>query len=226
MLACLQINSVQAPWWSIILAILIRTQLQTGLFIIGHDSMHRVLISGDRWRNDAVGKLCLLLYAALPYRQCLANHQRHHLAPASAEDPDSPSNLSVGVVDWYQHFMAGYLNPVQMGVLLSAWAVLTIALSKITPTAAANVLLFCTLPLLLSSLQLFIVGTYLPHRAQLSACGPTDPQSLDLPPWLSLLACFHFGYHREHHDNPGLPWFALPAARLRAKRLTLSWQPR
>jgi beta-carotene ketolase (CrtW type) len=30
---------------------------------------------------------------------------------------------------------------------------------------------------------------------------------------LSLLACFHFGYHREHHDNPSLSWYQLPAAR-------------
>ena len=33
------------------------------------------------------------------------------------------------------------------------------------------------------------------------------PASLDWPAWLSLLACFHFGYHREHHDRPDLAWF-------------------
>jgi len=36
-----------------------------------------------------------------------------------------------------------------------------------------------------------------------------------------LLACFHFGYHREHHDHPYLPWFALPTARQNATVLAL-----
>ncbi|MEB3169090.1 MAG: fatty acid desaturase, partial [Synechococcaceae cyanobacterium] len=31
--------------------------------------------------------------------------------------------------------------------------------------------------------------------------------------------CFHFGYHREHHDNPGLSWFQLPSARRRAQKV-------
>jgi beta-carotene ketolase (CrtW type) len=85
--------------------------------------------------------------------------------------------------------------------------------ASISPTAVINVLLFCTLPLLLSSLQLFVFGTYLPHRWQRTQSVGSHPDSLGLPTWLSLLACFHFGYHREHHDHPGLAWFELPAAR-------------
>ena len=33
--------------------------------------------------------------------------------------------------------------------------------------------------------------------------------NLDLHPVLSLLACFHFGYHYEHHARPDLPWWRL-----------------
>jgi beta-carotene ketolase (CrtW type) len=84
------------------------------------------------------------------------------------------------------------------------------------------VLLFCTVPLLISSLQLFLFGTYLPHRQQRWPACAAQPCSLDLPVWLSLLACFHFGYHREHHDHPNLRWFELP--RVRASRTPLTFE--
>jgi beta-carotene ketolase (CrtW type) len=96
------------------------------------------------------------------------------------------------------------------------------AVAKVSAdTAIVRVLLFTTLPLLLSSLQLFVFGTYLPHRVQRHPKRHAHPISLDLPPWLSLLACFHFGYHREHHDNPGLSWYELPAVRARGAWLAL-----
>jgi len=60
------------------------------------------------------------------------------------------------------------------------------------------------------------VGTYLPHRGQRSPHPEARPHSLNLPPWLSLLACYHFGYHREHHDRPDLAWFQLPRQRRRS----------
>jgi beta-carotene ketolase (CrtW type) len=101
--------------------------------------------------------------------------------------------------------------------LLGGWGLLvwlTAAATSLDWRAAAlRVLLVATLPLVLSSWQLFVVGTYLPHRGQCVPEQSAHPISLNLPPWLSLLACFHFGYHREHHDNPGLNWFQLPSAR-------------
>jgi beta-carotene ketolase (CrtW type) len=73
---------------------------------------------------------------------------------------------------------------------------------------------------LLSSLQLFLVGTFLPHRGQDHNPGENQGDdlgedrhrsiSLALPEGLSLLACYHFGYHREHHRAPQLAWHQLP----------------
>jgi beta-carotene ketolase (CrtW type) len=222
LVSLLGLNIGLLPWWLLMPAVLGRTLLQTGLFIIGHDAMHRILCPArSRW-NDRLGAAALALYAALPYQRCRINHQRHHQLPATAADPDFPSDDQAGALHWYRQFMAGYLSLPQMGCLLSGWAGLGLAYSAITPTAIANVLLFCMLPLLLSSLQLFIFGTYLPHRGQRAPHRQSHPESLDLPAWLSLLACFHFGYHREHHDDPGLSWFELPAARARSRRLTLT----
>lgn len=211
----------QLSWWGLVLAVLLRSQLQTGLFIIAHDAMHGLLWPGrPRW-NDALGAGALGLYAALPYQQCRRKHQRHHSATATTSDPDFPSDLRGGIWSWYRQFMAGYLSWSQMTRLLCGWALLGLIVLPLNPSAWANVLLFCTLPLLISSLQLFVFGTYLPHRAQRWPHRQSEPCSLDLPAWLSLLACFHFGYHREHHDYPGLSWFELPSVRARDRPLTL-----
>lgn len=210
------------------LAVLLRTLLQTGLFIVGHDSMHGVLMPHARRCNDRLGALALALYAALPYRACRRNHQRHHRCTASVSDPDFHPEPAAGFLGWYVRFMAGYLSAAQMGRLLAAWALLALLARGLSPTGPLNVLLFCTLPLLLSSLQLFGFGTYLPHRGQRSGPGRAAadaPASLNLPGWLSLLACFHFGYHLEHHQNPGLAWFELPAQRRRRLALAPAGAP-
>ncbi|MGL6133378.1 MAG: fatty acid desaturase, partial [Prochlorococcaceae cyanobacterium] len=79
------------------------------------------------------------------------------------------------------------------------------------------VISYCTLPLALSSLQLFLFGTYLPHRGPAQA-APHAAITLAWPEPLSLLACYHFGYHVEHHSNPSLPWYELPACHRRLRQ--------
>jgi beta-carotene ketolase (CrtW type) len=205
------------PLWLLIGLVLLRTQLQTGLFIVAHDAMHGLLWPTRPRCNDALGALALLLYAGLPFEACHRQHRRHHRQPGSPEDPDFPTDQHGGALQWYQQFLARYLSPQQMVLLLGGWGVLvalTMVWVQVPPIVAAlRVVLFTTLPLLLSSFQLFVVGTYLPHRVQRLPERRSHPISLNLPPWLSLLACFHFGYHREHHDNPSLSWYQLPAAR-------------
>ena len=202
----------QLPPALLVLAVLARTFLQTGLFIVGHDAMHRVLVPCSRRWNDGLGRLVLLLYAALPYGPCRQKHHQHHHRPGSAEDPDFHAPGRSSVLAWYGRFMGGYLRPLPLTLLVSAWAALALA------TSVPAVALFCVLPLLLSSLQLFLVGTYLPHRGQdqgHDACAGQGEDrhrsiSLALPEGLSLLACYHFGYHREHHRAPQLAWHQLP----------------
>ena len=202
-------------------AVLLRTLLHTGLFIVAHDAMHGLLL--PRWprANHQLGALALALYGALGYGRCRRNHALHHQRPASASDPDFHRDPGDGALRWYVDFMGGYLSPLQMALLLAGWGALATGLwlTQAIPwqEAGLRVLIGCTLPLLLSSVQLFVVGTYLPHRRH----GTDGPISLAWPSWLSLLACYHFGYHREHHEQPGLAWFELPQAHRRNKTLAL-----
>ncbi|WP_216904135.1 fatty acid desaturase [Synechococcus sp. CCY 9618] len=200
--------------WSppaLLLAVGVRTFLQTGLFILGHDAMHRTLVPARRWFNDGLGRLALLLYAALPYGHCRRQHLRHHRSPGSVRDPDFRSTSSDGPLLWYVRFMGNYLSTAQLLRLLLTWAVVALALARTEPLRATNVMIFWILPLVLSSFQLFLFGTYLPHRH--GVCPGEDDngvRSLPCSWFLSLLACYHFGYHREHHACPTVPWFRLP----------------
>ncbi|MGB5240481.1 MAG: fatty acid desaturase [Prochlorococcaceae cyanobacterium] len=197
----------------LLLAIGIRSVLHTGLFIVGHDAMHGLLIPGRPRLNHRLGQWALGLYAGLPYDACRANHLRHHQAPGTATDPDHQPHQGSGVLRWYLHFMASYLSAGQMLRLLGGWALLILVAAPSGTIAPLSVLLICTLPLLISSLQLFVFGTYLPHRQSEGESHGHQARSLELPVWLSLLACFHFGYHWEHHEFPSMAWFQLPGMR-------------
>lgn len=211
LLCLLPLDFSHGRLWSIPLIVVLRTALQTGLFITAHDAMHGHLLPGRSAFNHRLGALMLLLYAGLPYRSCWRKHHRHHRRPGSSIDPDFCTDQAVGAVGWYRQFMAGYLSTAQMLRLLSLWLCLAMVISLHHPNAWLSVAVVCIVPLLLSSLQLFVFGTYLPHRSQQHPGCTEGPSTLALPEWLSLLACFHFGYHREHHDHPELAWFQLPA---------------
>jgi len=200
-------------------AVLTRAFLQTGLFIVAHDAMHGSLLPSSTLWNDRIGRIALGLYAWLPWDRCRHNHRLHHQAPASHQDPDHHDGLHRGAVAWYMNFMTSYLRPAQMAALLSSWLVCLLLLTPHVSQALTRLLLFWTLPLLISSLQLFVIGTYLPHRgAAVGGGAGSDADrhravSLAWPGVLSFLACFHFGYHWEHHENPQLPWYRLPEGR-------------
>ena len=204
--------------WSapaLMLAVLLRALVQSGLFIVGHDAMHRTLLPGQPRANDGLGQLVLTLYALLPWRRSRLNHRRHHQAPGSPRDPDFHGGT--GLAGWFRRFLGAYLPWPRLLALISAWSLLTCLLTLLGgspwPQAALRVLVAWILPLLLSALQLFVVGTVLPHR-RAEACGNRHrAESLALPPWLSLLACYHFGYHWEHHEYPQVPWFGLAGVR-------------
>ena len=97
------------------------------------------------------------------------------------------------------------------------WTFLYFIANQCSILPTSHVALFCIVPLVLSSWQLFLVGTYLPHRNTDSHKGE-QPRSLYLPAFLSFASCYHFGYHREHHENPSVPWFKLPPLRTDDRR--------
>jgi len=199
-------------WGLLLLGVLARSVLQTGLFIVGHDAMHGLLVPAAPGLNDRCGALVLALYAALPYQRCRRQHRLHHRHHGGRWDPDFHREGASSLPAWYGQFMVRYLGWSQLALLLGSWALLA------WMSSIPAVLLTCTLPLWLSSLQLFVVGTYLPHR------GP-GVISLNLPEWVSLLACFHFGYHREHHQAPQLAWHQLPQQRRQPRAVALATAP-
>jgi beta-carotene ketolase (CrtW type) len=214
LLALLQADLFPGSPLMVLLAVAVRTFLQTGLFVLGHDAMHRTLVPGHSRLNDGIGRLSLLLYAGLPWGRCRRHHLRHHRWPGSLRDPDFRSARGGGVVRWYARFMANYLSPSQLVPLLSAWAAAALVLAGPQPERLINLMAFWILPLVLSSFQLFLFGTYLPHRSDPSAGGGHHVvRSLRYSPLLSLMACYHFGYHWEHHAFPDVPWYRLPELR-------------
>lgn len=206
----LSTSPFQWPPALVVLAVLLRTVLQTGLFIVAHDAMHGSLWPGRPRANRLLGQAALMLYAALPYERCQRNHGLHHRHAGTAEDPDHHPAAAPGFWRWYGRFMASYLGIGQLTLLVGGWLVAMGLAARLWSAPLATVVLYGAMPLLFSSLQLFVVGTYLPHRG---ASGPHRARSLAWPEWLSLLGCFHFGYHLEHHAFPDLPWHQLPAAR-------------
>ena len=83
-----------------------------------------------------------------------------------------------------------------------------------------NLILFWELPAILSTLQLFIFGTYLPHRGEHTPGNKTQSRSQARNHVWAFISCYFFGYHYEHHDQPYLPWWKLAAAKDQAENFT------
>ncbi|MEN9879116.1 MAG: hypothetical protein RLZZ158_2155 [Cyanobacteriota bacterium] len=204
----------------IVLAVLLRTFLQTGLFIVAHDAMHGNLVPGKAVFNTWLGVVFLGVYGLLSYDICRENHINHHQFCGQSGDPDVPLALLAKPLAWYFRFMYSYTSLGQLLGLVMIWGLSLLVLPGDWGQLLFGLACFWILPMVLSSAQLFIFGTYLPHRsasgAQENASqGPGDCLivSTDLHEFWSLLSCYHFGYHCEHHNNPALAWHQLPLAR-------------
>ncbi|GAB4146279.1 MAG: hypothetical protein Fur0015_12970 [Ignavibacteriales bacterium] len=76
--------------------------------------------------------------------------------------------------------------------------------------AEINIWFFLVIPSFLGSLQLFYFGTYLPHKFPHSEqMKPHNARTQKKNHLLAMLSCYFFGYHFEHHENPGIPWWKL-----------------
>jgi beta-carotene ketolase (CrtW type) len=183
--------------------ILVQGYLSTGLFITAHDAIHGTVVGGRRG-NDIVGTIAAFLFAGLRYRRLAENHHRHHAHPADdTEDPDfHPSN---NPVIWFATFMARYATLGQLVVMGAAYNIL----SRVAGIPEDRLWMYWIVPAVLGSLQLFIVGTYLPHRRPHTDAMPHRARSMRLGHVRAMLACYFFGYHAEHHLSPGTPWWQL-----------------
>ncbi len=195
-------------------AILLQAFLYTGLFITAHDAMHDTIFPRHKIINQWVGGAAVFLFALFSYRRLKKKHWDHHRMPASADDPDFHGKYRHPLL-WYLHFMTGYVTWKQ----IAGMAIVFNLLQFIFLIPAANLILFWVVPSLLSTVQLFWFGTYLPHRE--TGDGYRDrhhARSNDYSVLWSFLSCYHFGYHWEHHEYPYVPWWRLPQVRRNSTR--------
>ena len=190
--------------------VLVQTWLSTGLFIVAHDSMHGALAPGYPRLNRAAGATCLALYACLSYATLLPQHHLHHRHAGSKGDPDFHGG-DPRLIGWFGQFFRTYYSHGQIVRITLVALVYTLLLGA----PLGNIVVFWAVPALGAVGQLFVFGTWLPHREGDEPFPDTHrARSARIPQIVSLLTCFHFGgYHHEHHLSPGTPWWGLPALR-------------
>ncbi|MEL6354160.1 MAG: fatty acid desaturase [Cyanobacteria bacterium J06627_28] len=194
-------------FWGCVLLIPWFTFLYTGLFVTGHDAMHGSVSPQYPKLNKALGTLALLLYGLIPYDKLCSAHDHHHQFPASHRDPDFHNGRDKHPVLWYLRFMGSYWTWRQTIGLIIIYN----GLHRLLGVPESNLLVFWAIPSLLSSIQLFYFGTYLVHRQLPDTYDtPLCANSNYWPEVISLITCYHFGYHREHHAFPKVPWWMLP----------------
>lgn len=198
---------LEAAAWAGAPLLALQCWLYVGLFILGHDAMHGTLAPAWPRLNAAIGRLALFAYVGFPFEATRRKHHAHHRHAGLDGDPDH--HHSNRFWPWYGAFLQQYFswaNALFVGAVLSGLLVIGVPWQK--------ALLFWAAPAVLSSLQLFTFGTYLPHRRTKQRFPDQHhARSNDWPEWVSLFTCFHFGYHHEHHLEPGEPWWRLPLRR-------------
>ena len=193
-----------------IVMVILQTWLSTGLFIVAHDAMHGALAPSHPRLNRAIGAACLSLYACLSYAALLPQHHLHHRETGRAGDPDFHGG-DPSLVGWFLQFFKTYYSHGQIIRITVMALIYTVLLGA----PLGNIVIFWALPALGAVAQLFVFGTWLPHRERETPFVDAHrAHSIDVGPVLSLLTCFHFGgYHHEHHLSPGTPWWGLPSRR-------------
>ncbi|WP_026956044.1 fatty acid desaturase [Algoriphagus vanfongensis] len=188
--------SWESPWTY--LAILLQMHLYTGLFITAHDAMHGV-VSSHRKLNTWTGWIAAGLFSFNSYGRLFPKHHLHHRHVASERDPDYHPSGNFFI--WYFSFIKQYLSLWQFVLMAITFNLLKLWIST------ENLIVFWMLPAILSTFQLFYFGTYLPHRGENPNKHHSSTQSKNHV-W-AFLSCYFFGYHYEHHDSPGIPWWRL-----------------
>ena len=204
-------HDIGSPVWLTIGLIALQVWLYTGLFIVAHDTMHGSFAPTNQALNDWTGRIILFLYAGFMWDRMRKAHHQHHATPGTADDPDFNADNPKSFWPWYLKFFLRYFSWQQVVVLVGI-SLFYLALGASYP----NLIVMWALPAILSSVQLFYFGTYLTHRHADAFVDEHLARTNDYPKWLSLLTCFHFGYHHEHHLYPHEPWWRLPARKAQA----------
>ena len=181
------------------LGVLLITHLYTGLFITAHDAMHGT-VSTNKKLNKRIGQVAAGLFAFNSYNQLINKHHDHHRHVATAQDPDYHNGH---FFSWYWHFLKEYISWQQVVLMAITFNVLKLVL----PTE--SVVAYWMLPAVLSTLQLFYFGTYLPHRKRYHTLNKHKAGSQRLNHLWAFSSCYFFGYHYEHHLLPATPWWQL-----------------
>jgi len=186
--------------WLIVPLMLLQTHLYTGLFITAHDAMHG-LVAPNRWLNDAIGWLAAILFAFNWYGKLLPKHHAHHRHVVTETDPDYHEG---SFLRWYVSFALEYISWKQILAMAITFNLLKLAFRN------DLLILFWILPSVLSTVQLFYFGTYLPHRKN-PDFAPNEHKARSQywgHVW-GFISCYFFGYHYEHHALPYVPWWRL-----------------
>ncbi|MEL6534519.1 MAG: fatty acid desaturase [Bacteroidota bacterium] len=188
------------PWTY--LAILVMAHLYTGLFITAHDAMHGVVAPKNKRLNKALGFFTAILFAFNWYPKLFPKHHEHHRFVATEEDPDFHRG-NPNFFAWYFSFAKQYVSLWQ----IVAMGVTYELLKRVGGVDRMNLIFYWIVPSLLATFQLFYYGTFLPHRGEHDNKHQSRSQSKNHL-W-AFLSCYFFGYHYEHHNSPGTPWWLL-----------------
>ncbi|QEM14291.1 fatty acid desaturase [Mucilaginibacter rubeus] len=186
--------------------VLVQMHLYTGLFITAHDAMHGT-VSPNKGLNNFVGYLSTFLYASFWYPKLYTKHHKHHSHVHTHADPDYHHGSFFA---WYVQFIRNYLSIWQIVVMAVVFNILKIWIPQ------PNLIMFWVVPSLLSTLQLFYFGTYQPHKGEHN--NPHFARSQRRNHIVAFFSCYFFGYHYEHHEAPGVPWWRLWKAPLPEKK--------
>jgi beta-carotene ketolase (CrtW type) len=185
-----------------------QTFLYTGLFVTAHDGMHGSLCCTNPRVNDTIGAIAIGIYALFDFQTLRQRHHAHHAHPSSIEyDPDFHDGKRISFLSWYSYFMTRYWSWLRLFSLIAIYHLI----HRLFHVPEINLAWFWVYPSVLSSAQLFYFGTYLPHREPKSGYDNHHrTKSTEIAEIWSFLTCYHFGYHYEHHEYPGVPWWKLP----------------
>ena len=128
----------------------------------------------------------------------------HHQHVNTENDPDvHQGNFFI----WWFKFMWQYVTWQQVLAMAITYNMLKLWFPM------WNLILMWELPAILSTLQLFYFGTYLPHRGTHEEGNVQQSRSQSKNHVWAFISCYFFGYHYEHHAYPYLPWWKLPLAK-------------